>query len=166
MEALMGGFQFWYWWAFGGVLVIIEAFAPGFMFLWLGIAAGLVGLVLVVWPELGQGAQLLLYAALSVLCVSGWTWYQRHHPKTTDHPHLNRRGAHYVGRCFSLVAPIVNGRGRIKLGDSSWTVAGPDLPAGRIVEVTGIEGAVLTVRPAPEGAPVGTVGDDVQATHA
>jgi membrane protein implicated in regulation of membrane protease activity len=70
----LAGFQFWHWWAFGGVLVIIEAFAPGFMFLWLGIAAGLVGLVLVVWPELGQGAQLLLYAALSVLSVSGWTW--------------------------------------------------------------------------------------------
>jgi membrane protein implicated in regulation of membrane protease activity len=67
----MAGLEFWHWWAFGGVLLIIEAFAPGFMFLWLGIAAGLVGVVLAVWPELGTGVQLLLYAALSVLSVSG-----------------------------------------------------------------------------------------------
>lgn len=166
MEGWLGGLQFWHWWAFGGALVIVEAFAPGFMFLWLGIAAGLVGLVLMVWPEMGQGLQLLLYAALAVLSVSGWTWYQKLRPKATDHPHLNRRGAHYVGRSFSLVAPIVNGRGRIKLGDSSWTVAGPELPAGRTVQVTGIEGAVLTVRPAPEGAQAGAGDDDVQATHA
>jgi membrane-bound ClpP family serine protease len=64
------------------------------------------------------------------------------------------RGAQYVGRRFGLVTPIVNGRGRIKLGDSSWAVAGPELPAGRIVEVTGVEGTVLQVRPAtPEREP-------------
>jgi membrane protein implicated in regulation of membrane protease activity len=33
--------------------VIVEAFAPGFMFVWLGVAAGLVGLLLVIWPGLG-----------------------------------------------------------------------------------------------------------------
>ena len=33
---------FWHWWALGGLLVIVEAFAPGYMFLWFGAAAGLV----------------------------------------------------------------------------------------------------------------------------
>ena len=141
---------FWHWWAFGGLLVIIEAFAPGFMFLWLGIPAGLVGVVLVVWPDLAFGYQLLLYAALSVLSLFAWRWFQQLHPAETDHPTLNRRGAQYVGRQFGLVTPIVNGRGRIKLGDSSWAVAGPDLPAGQVVEVTGADGTVLQVRPATE----------------
>jgi membrane protein implicated in regulation of membrane protease activity len=163
---MMAALVFWHWWALGGLLVIVEAFAPGFMFLWLGIAAGLVGLVLVVWPGLGFGAQLLTYAGLSISSVIGCIWLQRLRPAATDHPNLNRRGSQYVGRRFGLVAPIVNGRGRIKLGDSSWTVAGPDLPAGRIVEVIGVEGAVLEVQPVtPELDPHDTVGGR-EAGHA
>jgi NfeD-like C-terminal, partner-binding len=46
-----------------------------------------------------------------------------------------------------LVEPIVNGRGRIRLGDASWTVTGPDLSAGATVEITGADGVVLQVRP-------------------
>ena len=40
----------WHWLVLGVVLVILEIFSPGVFFLWLGIAAGLVGLVLAVWP--------------------------------------------------------------------------------------------------------------------
>ena len=48
---------------------------------------------------------------------------------------------------MSLIAPMVNGRGRVRLGDSVWTVSGADdLPAGRTVEVTGVDGTVLQVR--------------------
>jgi membrane protein implicated in regulation of membrane protease activity len=145
---MMEGAVFWHWWALGGLLVIVEAFAPGYMLLWFGVAAGLVGLLLVVWPGLAFSTQLLTYAGLLILCAVGWRWYQRTRPAVTDQPELNRRGAQYVGRRFGLVTPIVNGRGRIEVGDSSWAVAGPELPAGRIVEVTGVEGAVLQVRPA------------------
>jgi membrane protein implicated in regulation of membrane protease activity len=136
---------FWHWWALGGLLVIIEAFAPGFMFLWFGVAAGLVGLVLVVWPGLGLSFQLLMYAGLLMASVLGWQWFQRLRPVVTDHPDLNRRSLQYVGQRFCLVTPIVNGRGRIEVGDSTWVVAGPELPAGQIVEVTGAEGTVLIV---------------------
>lgn len=163
----MAGIEFWHWWALGGLLVIIEAFMPGFMFLWLGVAAGMVGLVLLAWPAIDPTIQLLIYAALAISSVTGWTWYRRMHPATTDHPTLNRRGTQYIGRSFSLVAPIVNGRGRIKLGDTSWTVAGPDLPAGRIVEVTGVDGTVLQVQPGAEGTrPESPADEGVQPNHA
>jgi membrane protein implicated in regulation of membrane protease activity len=145
---MMAGAAFWHWWTLGGLLVIVEAFAPGFMFLWFGAAAGLVGLILVLWPELGLTIQLLIYAGLLMLCAFGWRWLQRVRPVGTDQPELNRRAAQYVGRRFRLVAPIVDGRGRIEVGDGSWPVAGPELPAGQIVEVAGVEGAVLQVRPA------------------
>jgi hypothetical protein len=58
-----------------------------------------------------------------------------------------------VGQRGALLLPIVNGRGRIRLGDSSWSVTGPDLPAGMSVEVTGIEGTVPASAPAGRGAP-------------
>lgn len=146
--------QFWHWWALGGLLVIIEAFAPGFALLWLGIAAGLVGLALFVWPELTLEIQFLIFAALSVVSVVGWRWLQKARPIETDQPNLNRRGAQYVGRRIGLVTPIVNGRGRAKLGDSSWTVTGPELPAGETVEVVGVDGVVLEVRSMTGPAPV------------
>ena len=79
----------------------------------------------------------------------GWRRWQTAYPAPSDQPNLNRRGAQYLGRQFDLVEPIARGRGRIKLGDSSWTVTGPDLPAGQTVEVIGADGAVLQVRPLP-----------------
>jgi membrane protein implicated in regulation of membrane protease activity len=139
---------FWHWWAFGGALLIVEAFAPGFVFLWLGIAAGVVGTLLWLAPGIGADFQILIFAALSVASVLGWRRWRDAHPAPSDQPHLNRRGAQHVGQRGQLVEPITNGRGRISLGDSSWTVTGPDLPAGQTVEVTGAEGVVLQVRPA------------------
>lgn len=147
MIPVFGAVEYWHWWALGGALLMIEPFAPGFVFMWLGIAAGLVGCLLWLWPGLGPDFQVLVFAALSVASVIGWRRWQTAHPAATDQPHLNRRGAQYVGRQFDLVEPITNGRGRIKLGDSSWTVTGPDLPAGQTVEVIGADGVVLQVRP-------------------
>jgi inner membrane protein len=141
-----GVVDYWHWWALGGALAIVEAFVPGFVFLWLGIAAGLVGCLLWVWPGLGPDFQVLIFAALSVASVAGWRRWQTAYPAPSDQPNLNRRGAQYLGRRFDLVEPIARGRGRIKLGDSSWTVTGPDLPAGQTVEVIGADGAVLQVR--------------------
>ena len=43
MIPILGAVEFWHWWALGGVLLIVEALVPGFVFLWLGVAASLVG---------------------------------------------------------------------------------------------------------------------------
>ncbi len=139
--------QFWHWWALGGLLAIVEVFAPGFMFLWVGIAAGLVGCLLLVWTGLSLPGQILAFAALSVASVIAWRRVQLARPVLTDQPNLNRRGAQYVGQRGTLALPIVNGRGRLRLGDSSWPVTGPDLPAGATVEVTGADGTLLQVQP-------------------
>ena len=37
------GIEFWYWWVAAVVFVVIEILAPGFVFIWLGIAAAVVG---------------------------------------------------------------------------------------------------------------------------
>lgn len=147
MIPVLGPVEYWHWWALGGALLIVEALVPGFVFLWLGIAAGLVGCLLWLWPGLGPDFQVLIFAALSVVSVVGWRRWQRAYPAPSDQPNLNRRGAQYVGRQFTLVEPITNGRGRIKLGDSSWAVTGPDLPAGETVVVEDADGTVLRVRP-------------------
>jgi inner membrane protein len=44
---------------------------------------------------------------------------------------------------FFLDEAIVRGYGRIRVGDSSWRVTGPDCPAGAKVRVIAIEGGTL-----------------------
>jgi membrane protein implicated in regulation of membrane protease activity len=53
-----------------------------------------------------------------------------------------------VGQRLVLVEPITNGRGKARVGDGAWMVAGPDLPAGTEVEVVSVSGSLLQVRPA------------------
>jgi membrane protein implicated in regulation of membrane protease activity len=93
-------------------------------------------------PLVGQVA---LFAVLSVLAVYiSRTWFQRH-PIGSDAPLLNQRAQTYVGKSYVLDQAIVNGRGKIRIGDTHWLVSGPDLAIGATVRVTGERDGVLTV---------------------
>jgi len=141
--------SYWHWLVLGVVLVILEIFSPGVFFLWLGVAAGLVGLLLIVWPTLEWPYQWLLFSLFSLLSVLASRRYLKRHPIATDEPTLNRRGEQYVGRRFTLSVPIVNGSGRIRVDDSTWKITGPDCPAGARVQVTAVNGVVLEVACGP-----------------
>ncbi|WP_114394497.1 NfeD family protein [Oleisolibacter albus] len=138
---------FWHWWALGLVLAAVEVAAPGASFLWLGLAAGLVGTVLLVFPDLTWQVQFALFALLSLGAFAASRFLPRPQPGDTDEPYLNRRAEQMVGRVLVLESPIVNGRGRAVAGDSLWTVTGRDLPAGVPVRVIRADGALLHVEP-------------------
>lgn len=135
----------WHWWILAVALVILEVFAPGAFFLWLGIAAGAVGVLAYLAPAMGWEYQVLTFSVLSVVSIVIWRRYFRTLPDDTDQPTLNRRGEQYVGRLFTLTEPIVNGLGKITVDDSTWKIHGEDCPAGTRVEVTGVEGTILKV---------------------
>ena len=136
---------FWHWWILAGILPILELSAPVFFFLWLGMAAAATGLILLVFPTLPVESQLVLFSVLSVVAVIAWRKYRETHPAETDQPNLNRRGSQYVGRHFTLDAPIVNGVGKVTVDDSTWRVSGPDRPAGARVVVSDVDGTVFVV---------------------
>ncbi len=141
--------EFWHWWIAAVVFMIIEVFLPGAIFIWLGIAAGVVGLILLIFPETVWEIQFLVWSVLSVGAVVGWRFYLRRHPTETDLPTLNRRGEQYVGRHFTLEEAVVNGQGKIRVDDSTWKIEGPeDLPVGSKVQVIAVEGTVLKVESA------------------
>ncbi|RVL11686.1 NfeD family protein, partial [Sinorhizobium meliloti] len=58
---------------------------------------------------------------------------------------LNRRGESLVGRTAVLEQPIAEGRGRVRLDDTTWSVEGPDLPVGARVRIVASSGRHLTV---------------------
>ncbi len=154
-------FEPWHWLLLGGALIVIEALAPGFVALWLGIAAVLTGGVAWLLPSLGWQAQILVFAILAAAAIYGWLAWRRRFPQRTDQPSLNRRGDALVGERLLLVEPIRQGRGRVRAADTSWAVRGPDLPVGSVVRVTGAEGAVLVVEPAADPAPLDPAGSAV-----
>jgi membrane protein implicated in regulation of membrane protease activity len=145
--------QFWHWWVLALILVIIEMIAPGFFLLWIGIAAGITGLVMFILGEaigvaLSWQVQFLIFGVLAVASVVAAKYYIRSNPIETEDATLNRRGEQYIGRVLSLDEGIVNGIGKVRVGDSVWRAQGPDLPAGERVKVVGVDGTMLKVEKA------------------
>ncbi len=143
---------FWQWWILGLVLVIVEVFAPGAFLIWIGIAAGVVGLMVLLLPGFPWQFQVLTFGVLSVAIVLLWRRYLQAHPVHSEAPTLNRRGEQYVGRVFTLDEPIINGIGKLRVDDSIWRITGADCPAQSKVVVTGVDGVVLRVGPQDESA--------------
>ncbi len=139
------GFDHWHWWVAGIVLVILEVFAPGAVFLWLGVAAGVVGILVLAAPDLAWQYQFVIFSVLSVLSVVLSRRYLKRRPIATDRPQLNRRAHQYIDRIFTIGEPIENGRGRLHVDDTMWKISGPDLAAGSKVRVADVDGVVLQV---------------------
>lgn len=134
----------WAWFVLGLVILAIELVVPGGYFLWLGVGAIVTG-VLAFVPGVTWPWQVTIFGVLGLVLVAAWTAIARQRKPTSDRPLLNQRAATYVGHESQIDEPIVNGYGRIKLGDTWWRISGPDLDAGRRVRVTGADGSVLTV---------------------
>jgi hypothetical protein len=147
--------EFWHWLVLGLVFVSVEPFVPGTFFLWMGISAGVVGLVVWVAPTLGFEGQVLAFALLSIATIVVSRRYLKRHPIVSEQPLLNRRAQQYVGRVFTLEEPIVNGRGRLRVDDTIWRVEGSDCAAGVKVEAVGVDGTVLKVRPSSAAGATG-----------
>lgn len=146
MEAFLAELGQWTWWIVAVILGILELVVPGIFFIWLALAAASVGVLSYLFP-IGELTQIATFAVLSVALVwASRRWLQRH-PIVSDHPLLNQRAQSYVGRSFTLEQAIVNGRGKVKIGDTFWLASGPDLPAGASVRVTGEADGVLLLEP-------------------
>ena len=149
MMEFMESVTFWYWLAFGIGLMLVEVLVPGVLFLWLGAAAIVTGLILLAIPKMGWELQLVVFAVLSVVSVFAGRRYVYTNPEPTDHPTLNRRGENFIGRQYTLEGATDGGKGRINIGDSLWAVAvhpqGTDLAADTRVKVTAVDGSTLVV---------------------
>lgn len=139
----------WSWMILGLILLVLEITAPGTFFLWFGVAALVIGIATFV---LGGAvfwtlqAQLIAFVILSIIFVFvGRRFMTRHKFEDRDASHLNQRTKQLIGREAVLVEEITEGVGRIKIGDTTWRVTGPDIPVGSKVKIIG-EGAGTTLK--------------------
>ncbi len=135
------------WWLLALVLIGAELAMPGYFMLWIGIAAAMMGVLVLIVPDLGALAQAFAFAVLAIVsCVIYWKFVRRELSRASDQPLLNRRAEQFVGRRYVLDSAIVNGQGKARVGDSVWLVEGPELPAGSAIEVVAVNGTTLTVQ--------------------
>ena len=137
----------WNWFIAGAIFLLLEILAPGAFMLWLGLSSLLIGIIsfFVVWP---WQYQLVAFAAFAILSIPLWRRAAHRVERPTDQPFLNRRADAFVGREFTLEKPIVGGNGTVRIDDTIWRLAGPDVPGGSRVKVVRADAATLVVEPA------------------
>ena len=111
------------WLVFALLLMAGEMVIPEMFLLWLGFAALAVFATLLGVPDLPivwQGVAFGAFSALSILV--------------------------YLKFFRNRAMPIVDGRGRLKIGDAFWVAEGPDLPQGTRVRIVAVDGMSLQVR--------------------
>ncbi|WP_353186860.1 NfeD family protein [Bosea sp. (in: a-proteobacteria)] len=148
MSSWLGIHGGWLWAILGLLLIGGEILAPGVFLIWLGLAALLTGAV-VGLAGLGWQAACIVFAVFAVACVVAGRLLTRRRSEEPDAATgLNDRGRQLVGKVFRLEATMTGGEGRIRVGDSSWRITGPELLAGTEIRVVRVEGATLVVEKA------------------
>jgi membrane protein implicated in regulation of membrane protease activity len=136
------------WGCLALLLIAAETLAPGVFMLWLGVAAGIVFAIVLVLPGIPLLWQTIAFVLFSFALIPAYRYFFRMHDRQSDQPLLNRKAEQLIGKVLPLHQAIVNGQGRVKIGDALWTVEGPDLPQGAQVRVIGATSMTLKVDPA------------------
>ena len=141
----------WLWMIGGVVLLIAELLAPGFFLVWIGTAAIIAGLFTLLF-DIGLAGQLALFVVYSGVAVGiARRWYTDR-PVPSEDPLLSDRSARLVGRVVTVIEPVDESGGRVRLGDSEWSARGGPAEPGDHVRITGVEGNCLLVE-AERGLP-------------
>ncbi|GAA4006958.1 NfeD family protein [Sphingomonas humi] len=146
----MGTLEPGWWWIIGGLALLIgEIVAPGIFLLFIGAAAVLTGLF-VLLLGLGLAPALALFAIYTALAVYAGRKVYANRPVAASAKHLNDRAAQLVGRGAVVVRAVDSHDGRVRLGDSEWSARGGPAAEGERVEIIGVEGNCLIVEAAPK----------------
>ncbi len=137
-------------WLIAAVLLgTAELLIPGVFLIFVAVAAAIVGLATLALPDLSLIAQLLAFAIWSaVTVVIGRKWY-RDYPVVSSDELLNDRVTRMIGDTVTVESAIENGRGRVHVGDSSWSAVGPDAAAGTLMRIVDHRDGWLLVEPLP-----------------
>jgi membrane protein implicated in regulation of membrane protease activity len=148
--------EWWHWLVLGLLLTMAELAMFSFFVVWFGIAAALVGLILLAAPALALPApalptQLLLWAGLSAVLVGIWFRYLRPRTMTT----VGTSAATVAGEVVILVAALTpDSRGQVRfqkpiLGADVWEAySDTAIAAGERVRVVAVNGSYIKVEKA------------------
>jgi membrane protein implicated in regulation of membrane protease activity len=141
----------WLWLIGGVILLILEVLAPGFFLVFIGAAAIAAGLFTVLFG-LGIAGQLALFVLYTLLAVMLCRRFYATSNSASPIPFLNDPSRRLVGKVVTVVSPVDEHHGRVRLADGEWSAKGGPAAIGERVRITGIDGNCLRVeteRPLP-----------------
>lgn len=134
----------WLWLIGGLFLLMTEIIAPGFFLLFVGAAAIVTGLFVLLF-DLALAPALALFAIYTALAVAIGRKVYANKPVNSADPHLNDRSSRLIGRTVTVVQPVSALGGRVRVGDSEWSARGDEAEPGTQVRIVGVDGNCLTV---------------------
>jgi membrane protein implicated in regulation of membrane protease activity len=114
---------------------------------WLGIGAGITGLLMLLNPD-GIWRWQIVLILLGILCA----------PLLADlfaalkHPFTEYPGKQLIGQILTLEQAMIDGKGSIRLDNQTWQLAGTDCPAETKVKVIAINDRTLYITPVKPAA--------------
>lgn len=143
----MPAFPWWVWAVLAAGVGLAELHLPGSYLIWIALGAALTAAIDAMWG-LSLPAQIATFAVASaVSCVLGYFVYRK---IGRDEPALNQRDMQMIGEHGVTCETFVNGRGKVRLGDSVWLAEGPNLANGVPIVVTSLRGTSVIVAAAAE----------------
>ncbi len=139
---------FWLWVALGAALIAIEIMTGSGWLLWASASAGVVA-VAAAFADMSFPMAVLVFAGLTIVST---LLARRYFPRSVlaDAGDINDNVERLVGRSGAAVQPFRGGAGRVLIDGKEWPAdleTDARLEAGARVEVIGISGVRLTVRP-------------------
>ncbi len=151
MEWLDNNIDYWHWLVLGLLLAAGEIFVPGFVLLWFGVGAIVVGLISYA-VDLSFTVQLLIWIGLSVSDLLVWLKFVQ--PRLRDKSFSGMSREAMLGQEGMVIAMNVGERGRLRfpmpiLGSDEWPfICDDDVRSGERVRVIDVSGNTLIVKKA------------------
>ena len=138
---------YWTWYGIAALLLGLETIFGGFRWLGVSIGALAVGVLAMLFPWITAPLQLLLFIILGGIFM--WMAHAHTHEQQAKAEKLKKivTDKTYIGQTFILQAPIVNGKGSLKIDNMRWAISGDDNPIGTPVRVVDMNDGQLFVEP-------------------
>jgi membrane protein implicated in regulation of membrane protease activity len=140
----MSGLPWWLWIVLAGALALAEMGLPGSYLIWIALGAAITAFVAAAGEITLEGQLAVFAVATAASCLGGYFFYRALAARHREVP-LNAPRRSLVGARGTVCEAFVNGRGKVRIGDTVWLAAGPDLAEGTPVIVSGVHGTRLTV---------------------
>lgn len=137
----------WIWWLLLAVLlVILEIFVPSAILIWFAVGA-LAAMVTALIPGLDLPWQLGVFSIASLAGLFIFRPYVKARlGDAEDGREINDFSTNLVGSSGVIVEAIEDGKGRARVGETIWTVTGPDLPVKARIRVVSVDSTRLGVK--------------------
>ena len=136
--------QPWHWIVLAFLFLGLEALGTGGFLLGSAAAGFLLSLLLWLMPAMSWPWQFAFFGIASLLLTLAYWKFFRSVNERNDHPELNNRAQQLVGRIMVLDEDLVNGQGRVQIGDTFWKArASGTLEKGTSVKVVGSDAMTL-----------------------